>query len=358
MRSNGTALLEKFNITLKEILRLISISHNEEDYSSQTKILGGEIEKFLKDSVYLGVKNNQNFMSLIDDLNAIGIEQNHIESLHSFRIYYNNYKHNPSFTSDILECKKIVESTIAAIVRILATGIGKINQPYIKSSKRIIWLAAWDDYLGGMSEIAIFPPNYSVNFPPSIEVYNIDFSGWDKLKDKFVSSGELKLGREFISEIAYDSWSKEGDFINAGVFNGDVADLFKEISSHINSKKEDELLPSLKRENDFSSVKSSFAFAVFDCLKNDSWLNHDDLIDEIKLRCSYDYGINLNSLILSKICSSINKKISEYNRTKLSQLQTIIWTDEIGYEKANKDLIVSESLYLSISENNLLLRIK
>ena len=100
MRTQGQAISTKIQDSIVEIERLIAISHDEEDYAKLIKVLGGEIEKFLKAVVYQG-QNNSNFFNLINNLSSLGINSTSIQFLHDFRLAYNGYKHDPAYTIDI-----------------------------------------------------------------------------------------------------------------------------------------------------------------------------------------------------------------------------------------------------------------
>ncbi|HZG72226.1 MAG TPA: hypothetical protein VEY51_11895, partial [Chondromyces sp.] len=174
MRTKGKALIDKFDDSIKEIDRLLSVSHTEEDYAQLFKVTGGEIEKYLKATIFQTIVN-KNFYDLIEDLKPLGVSQQHIDALHLFRNTYNRYKHRPGFSKSILEAKKVFVDAAVAIDNINGKGLGAVNQPYVVKSKRVVWFAGWDDYIGGMTECDIFIPDYSVDFPLGLEHFNITF---------------------------------------------------------------------------------------------------------------------------------------------------------------------------------------
>ena len=149
MSTQATALKDKITDSILEIERLLSISHQEDDYAKLFKVLGGEIEKFLKSFVFIG--STKNFYGLIKDLAIHGISQPNIDALHNFQTTYNGYKHDPSFSIDILKAKSIFQKAQVSIDDLISKNIGQINQPYSQKSKRIVWFAGWDDYVGGMT---------------------------------------------------------------------------------------------------------------------------------------------------------------------------------------------------------------
>lgn len=359
MRTKGNALVDKVKSSLREIDRLALITYQEEDYSDCIKSLGGEIEKFLKSTIFQGTKNKKNFNDLINELSSLGVQQQEIDYLHDFRNAYNSYKHNPAYTSSIDSCREILVHVLFAIESINALGLGIVNQPYQMQSQRFIWLAGWDDYRGGMTEVSLFIPDRSCDFPPAIEHFNIDYTGWYPVIEKYETSGELVMGKENIPENIYNIWERAGDFMGAGIYKGDIAELVKDLSSHISVEKESELLPDLKRKNDFHSVKSAIVFSLFDALKEDLWKDFPDLIDEIKLRASYDYGIDIESVHAKGILECFIEEAFISNRHLLRNVTDIIWTDSVGYEKCMNKVEICKQLYVSFdSTDKLIVRIR
>jgi hypothetical protein len=356
MRTKGKAIRDKIDDSISEINRLLTISYSEEDYAKLFKIVGGEIEKFLKSTIFQTNKN-LNFFDLIENLKLFTIQQNHIDALHTFRETYNGYKHRPGFSKDINEGKVIFERIGEALDEINSKGIGGVNQSYVEKTKRIVWFAGWDDYIGGMTECDIFIPEYNVDFPIGLEHFNVSFEGWDAVIKKFTASGDLKMGKEFISERAYRVWSTNTDLIGVGTFNGDIGEFVRELAKN-NSPREKELLSFLKRENDSTSVKAGIVFSLFDSLRQDSWTSVEDLRDEILLRASYDYGINIYSKLLETYIDKLNFKVIEHQRNLLKLTNDILWVDEMDYNKFKTD-ILSETLSISVEKNgNLVTRIK
>lgn len=356
MRTQGQAISTKVKDSIIEVERLISISHEEEDYAKLIKILGGEIEKFLKTVIYQG-QNNSNFYDLINSLSNLGVTSVSIQFLHAFRISYNGYKHNPDYTIDINEARNLFLNLKKAIDEIIQKELGNVNQLYNRKSKHLVWFAGWDDYVGGMVECNVFIPDFSVDFPYALEHFNVSFEGWDKVIDKYVNNGELKLGKEHVSERAYNLWKAQSDFVNAGSFQGDLSEFVSDLSLQT-SEREKDLIPFLKRENDASSVKAAIVFSLQDSLTQNYWQDKNDLKDEIILRSSYDYGINIESLYLAKYIELIDFQLIIANRERLKLTDEILWVDKKYYD-TNGDLELSKELHIKHNKDNkIITRIK
>lgn len=139
--------------------------HILKDYAGYVKSLGGEVEAFLKDAVYLNRSNNQSFYHLINNLAATGINAQAIADLHDLRVLYNDFKHDPLFQGDLMATLQILKKVRMAIEEIKAVSLGQVNAQASETTTRTVWIAAWDDYVGGMTEISVFLPNYDIDFP-------------------------------------------------------------------------------------------------------------------------------------------------------------------------------------------------
>lgn len=354
MRTRIEALTDKIDDSINEINKLISISYTEEDYSEYFKIIGGEVEKFLKSTVYN--LPNKNFYELIEQLRNNGLNQNYIVFLHDFRLAYNGYKHNDNYSITILDAKKIFTNLKESIRNIQILNIGNINLPYQNVSKRVVWFAGWDDYIGGMTECDIFIPDYEIDMPRGIEHFNINWREWDTIIKKFTDSNELFMGKEYVSEKAYNFWKAQSDFLNAGMFVGDVSEFVRELSKCI-ANNEDDLMPFLRRDHDSYSVSCSIVFSIYDSIRDNKWTDLDDLKDEILLRMSYDYGINLKSPYLEYI-NHIDLNVLVKERNILKDTNDILWLDEKSF-KEKQIGIISEKLEIGFDKNiNIITRIK
>ena len=80
----------------------------------------------------------------------------------------------------------------------------------------------------------------------------------------------------------------------------------------------------------------------------------DDLKDEIFLRATYDYGINITSEYLKLIIEEINPSIEDFDRAKLKAIDEIVWTNIEGYNKQRKVLeIIAENKIIVNSDNKI-----
>ena len=95
----------------------------------------------------------------------------------------------------------------------------------VQSYRRRFLVAAWDHYTSGGAEVLLMLPTTERAFPISFDSMNIIWSGWDAVRDHFLATGELSLGRATVDPVTYAAWEAEGDFITGGTFDGDFRDF-------------------------------------------------------------------------------------------------------------------------------------
>ena len=330
-------------------------THMQDDFAIYIKNIGGEIEKFLKDAVYDNQINNQNFYTLIERLRTLGISEPSINNLHSLRNYYNSLKHDPSFTTTIIEAEKVIDDTVLSLNEIEAKSIGKITDTYSQNTNRVLWICAWDDYIGGMTELNLFLPNYELDFPYSVEYFNISLEGWTVFKNKYTATGELQLGKEYVSEKAYNVWSKNVDMIGVGRFTGDVRELIRTLSTLINKDRESKLLEFLRRKNDSFSVLASITYAIHDTFISNKWTNFQDFKDEVYLRADFDYGIEMDSTTLEYYMNKISESVLNINRDNLKQIGEILWLNKEQFEKHRLVELIMQEPNIAITDQNIII---
>lgn len=127
-------------------LRLLATHHTTSDLLDFIKDVGGEIEIFLKQSIYHNERNRDTFDTLINDLIEIGVSQVSVDALHEIRRKYNKAKHETdnSFNSidlvnvlkgakeSLVELKSITKLEEAIYIELIYKFAASRHSPYIK----------------------------------------------------------------------------------------------------------------------------------------------------------------------------------------------------------------------------------
>ncbi len=352
MRTEIQALIDNIDVSIKTVKNLAGYSHTSDDVAIHVRTAGAALERFFKDAVYNNPSTRDNFVDLINRLSTFGITQATLDAFHDLRLLYNSTKHNAAFTTTVNETSEISERVVDGLKELQTKNVSNVSRPYRILHNRTLWLSAWDHYISGETEISIFLPQMDTVFPPVIEHFNIKCTGWDVIQAKYTSSNELLLGKLYLPEEVYNFWKHEGDFIDAGIFKGDLKELVSDLSKHIDFNIENQLLPGLKREDDFSSVKCAVAFSLLDSFNDNSWDDISDLKDEIFLRAAYDYGINISSKYLKFIVEDISPTLASHDKVELSQIDEILWTNKLKFSKQKIKLKLFSKFDIGVNDDN------
>lgn len=158
MKSHIEVIIDILNQAYLNAVRISSTHHTEYDVKAFLKEIGSAIELFLKEAVYENKRNKDDFYELIEDLVNFGISDNSIKSLHKLRKSYNKAKHDPRSQANIIKATEIITNVKNELVVISKLNIGLINDPKPMKYQRVVWIAGWDHYTTGETEIAIIEP--------------------------------------------------------------------------------------------------------------------------------------------------------------------------------------------------------
>lgn len=70
---------------------------------------------------------------------------------------------------------------------------------------------------------------------------------WDDVKRELGQAGTVCFGQACLPANVFGFWKSDGDFLNAGTFEGDLRDMITVFAKH---ERVEDILPFLKREND------------------------------------------------------------------------------------------------------------
>lgn len=335
MRTYGQVIIDISNQAYLRALSLSGKHHTDKDMMAFIKDVGSEVEIYLKEAVYINQRNRDTFANLIDGLTAQGIPDNIVNTLHNLRKTYNSAKHDPSFVIETPEVIKILKSTKETLDEMQKFNLGIMNNSVVVNYKRNLWIAGWDHFHTGEIEIHIFLPYDGDRlFPPAVDMFNIHYSGWDEIVAKFTSSGDLFMGKDYLPERIYRTMSSEGEFIEAGLFDGDYRELLIELTKYVDSKTEEQLLSFLRRSEDIYAMYSAVQFSACDILKDGRYIgNVEELSEHIYRYCEYKYAAPKNSKILMNLVPRIIKLLFQLKPEHRSGLEGPLFLSEEEFEK-------------------------
>ncbi len=326
--------------------------HTPQDFKDLLIRVGASVEVFFKDHVYSGV-NRRKFAALIDDLEAFGVSAAARVSLHDLRLAYNKAKHDPYYAAEIQSIMTVIRNCEVALKELTQLPLGTMRTSVPTSFRRLMWLSAWDHIIGGDTEIGIFlPASPEINMPYDVDGIYIDMKKWDDAKAELAKVGKLCFAPSCTPERAYNFWSGEGDFLEAGSFEGDLRSMISVLGRF---ERVEDILPDLKRENQPRSMLAAALFAVVD-LSSEGKLTEDArLIAEDIVSVSANYAAPATSRYLKVYATKVAELVSSAPSTVRDGLSGPIWVSSVRYAQLEAERVAYiESPHLMILDDGML----
>lgn len=280
--------------------------------------VGAQVEIFMKTVLLPNIPPKQDFDACINALKSEGISKSDRDSLHRLRILYNESKHNSASVPSLLALQEILHAISEVLQKLSLQNIGAINAEAVLRYHQVFWIAAWDNFIGGDTEVHVIAPGRGV-WPPDLDLVYVEMSTWDQLKSSLSAIGSLRNGQDCIPDSVLASFSQESDFLQALVFEGGYRDLIAVLGSY--ERKED-LIPGLRREDDTRSMMQAFTLASMDVAVQSKGLNSVEEVSSAIAKCAVDlYAVpaSYNLLTsLSKYFAEMLLRVDEANRKRLS----------------------------------------
>lgn len=123
-----------------------------------TTEVGSGTEVLLKTAVLPHISPKTTFNDCINALEPLGIDHPNRDTLHDLRRLYNAAKHDPQLTPSLLDLQGVILRVSDVIRRLTESAIGLLNEKKQPRFHQIFWIAAWDHFIGGYSEVHIIAP--------------------------------------------------------------------------------------------------------------------------------------------------------------------------------------------------------
>jgi len=193
------------------------------------------------------------------------ISQTFRGNLHALRTAYNTAKHDPANVSGLLQTLRIVGEARRAIEHLIELRIGRVNESIASDLKRVFWVAVWDHYIHGDSEVHIILPTVSDRWlgPPTFDLIYVEAMAWDQIMKELSSDGSLAIGEGIIPKLQFEEFRQDDDFLEAWVFEGDYRTLITILARY---ELRQELLPGLNRQDRPGSMTLAFLLAAMDSI--------------------------------------------------------------------------------------------
>ncbi len=305
MTTRGEAIAKDAENTLHKVKALTQQSFSRADLSALIEPFTSRLEYFLKAVVFPTSSRRTNLNDLIENLASLGLGASKVAALHGLRLLYNTSKHEPDVDLNSRECIRSLEAAADALREITTLGIAVVDAPHQPNLKAVVYVGFWDHYVDGETEVGLFLPSSHWMGTTPISTFHLQMSSWDHLKPALADHPRYSRGEEALGATLWKSFSDEGDFLDAGVWEGDVRELLELLSSHNDEGLEKAVIPFLARRNNLVSVGIALVSAAVDTVRANPTANEEELRKRISNRAKCEYAAEVKTPHGQKILDSV-----------------------------------------------------
>jgi hypothetical protein len=299
--------------------------------------LGAKTELFLKSTVLLQSNPKVDFDGCINALKSLGVSKQDREVLHSFRRVYNDSKHTPGYQPSLLELQDLLPEVVRVFEGFGARNLGSVNRTEALQHRRVLWIAVWDHYIGGDSEVHLVIPKLGW-LPPCLDMVYIAMESWEHVKALLATVGIVKPGGTAIPEESYKQFASEDDFHDAIVYEGDYRAAMTVLAMH--ERRVDGLLPGLRREDHPASVIQAFAMASLD-VGTDLVSDRDQAVKRISDRVIGTYAIPPDFKKVSTYAEAFGELLMKVPENERSAVNGPAWASHEVFNNAKADALAT-----------------
>jgi hypothetical protein len=252
-------------VAAQEALRKLAFGpHARHDIAGIIDPLGSRLETFLRTAALPTASRRQRLVDLIGDLVTHGVSQATRDRLDGLRDLYNDSKHKPQVPLLLTRATSVVEQAVAALRDISALGVGITAVSMGREINYSLWVGFWDYYTGGMTEAAVMLPGEHWTHVSTVDTMQMKIQEWDALKPILQAHPRFHLGEvHFLPEV-WRSLREEGDFLNAGVWDGEYSELIRLLAPFHNADMENSVIAGTGRRDGDFSVGTAVIMAAVD----------------------------------------------------------------------------------------------
>jgi hypothetical protein len=209
-------------------------------------------------------------------------------------------------------------------------NLGDSNNSSSRSRRRLLWFAAWDHYIGGDTEFSIFLPcSAEIDIPPGFETIYLRMEDWDEIKAELSSVGSFCLGQACVPSKYYGFWREQGDFRDAGSFEGDLRDMIAVLARH---ERIEDILPELTREREPYSMLAAALFATTDIAQQGP-LPEDAaaVVEAILAAAESNYAAPRSSGLLQGYSAALAALVCTCEKGLQAQISGPLWVGNVRY---------------------------
>jgi hypothetical protein len=328
-----------------EAVRVSAGSYTARDMEKVIEAVGADLELFLKTAVY-GGSGRPGIAQCISGLADFSVGRVEIDALHRLRLAYNRAKHQPGTTLTIDEADTLLQDTAAAVSALSAEGVANVNAAQPAQPVRQFWLIAGDHLTSGETEVDICLPTPHVDFPPGLDVVNIEMAAWPVAHADLAAAGELREGPGSVPDRVFASWSREGDVALIGSWTGQYRELLRALLPH---EKVLDVLPGLARGDDFTGTLAAVLMAAVDLGQGGLLTGGEyDMREALRTHAQTSYSIPASKAAASRAVDLVITALAALSEQQCLDLTGPYWysRDDIAALRASACAAAPDDLFV------------
>jgi hypothetical protein len=192
----------------------------------------------------------------------------------------------------LAEATQAVRNASAALAELAAWGIGAVAAPFERELNYHLWVGFWDHYTGGSTEVAVMLPGDHWTKVGAVDTLHMDIRTWDTLKPVLLAHPRFRLGEAHFEPEVWQGFLAEGDFLNAGVWDGEYGELIRLLAPADDRSIAERLFPWLRRESNSVSAGTALIMAAVDVARAAAApLAKERLAEAIRQRADSEYAM-------------------------------------------------------------------
>lgn len=305
MKTRGEAIVQDAKGVLNKVTALGRQTFTRSDMSELIEPFVSRVEFFFKSVVFPTCNRRTTLNSLINNLTGLGLPNSHIDALHDLRELYNTSKHDPDQPLKWRTCVDVCGASIDALEAMTNMGVASIDAPFEKNASTAIYVGFWDHYLNGETEVGLFLPSDHWMGTTPVSTFHMPFRSWDTLKPLLNNHPHYLGGESALGSDLWQSFAKEGDFLDAGLWEGEARELIAILSEHNDEDLENSVIPTLARKNSLISVGLAVVSAGVDVARSNPSVPEEALRTAIADRARAEYSADTETAHGQRILDAV-----------------------------------------------------
>jgi hypothetical protein len=291
--SKGEEIVEAMDSALHQLDALAGRPHSRRDLCGVIDNAAAQMEEFLRATAFPGSSRHDSSAKLIENLATLGLDPLAIADLDALRDLYNHSKHDPKASFRFADVRRVIAASSRSFQVLSSLGIASIDAPPDSSLAHHLWVGAWDHLMGGETEVAIVLPSAHWTHIGTFDNVHLDYKSWEALKLALAAHSNFKWGEEHFDPDVWVTFTRDSDFLNAGVWDGDYGGLLRILARFHDDSKMRQVLPGLQRGRNGVSIGAAIVTAAIDVARSSTnALDAGQFAHHVASRAAAEYALN------------------------------------------------------------------